>query len=49
MHLEIFGGEVDYSQNTRNDTDGSRTVGTIRKIAGKRLMLRRTKQVGGEV
>lgn len=41
-HLDLYLAEADYKYNTRKDSDGSRTVGAIQKIAGKRLMLRRS-------
>lgn len=40
-HLPLYLAELDYKYNTREVTDGARTVGGIQKIAGKRLMLRR--------
>lgn len=40
-HIPLYLAELDYKYNTRKATDGSRTVGSIQRIAGKRLMLRR--------
>jgi transposase-like protein len=42
-HLPLYLAELDYKYNTRKTTDGARTVGSIKNIAGKRLMLRRPK------
>lgn len=39
-HLPLYLAELDYKYNTREVTDGARTVGGIQKITGKRLMLR---------
>lgn len=39
-YLDQYLAEFDYRFNTRRDRDGSRTVAGIRKIEGKRLMLR---------
>jgi transposase-like protein len=46
QHLGQYLGEFDFRYNTREMTDGARTIEGIRKIAGKRLVLRRptTKQ-----
>ncbi len=30
--------ELDYKYNTRNETDGERTVGAIQQVEGKRVM-----------
>ena len=35
--------ELDYKYNTRKVTDGARTVGAIKMVEGKRLMLRQPK------
>jgi transposase-like protein len=43
-HLPLYLAELDYKYNTRDETDGARTVRGIPKIVGKRLMLRRPKQ-----
>jgi transposase-like protein len=40
-HLPLYLAELDYKYNTREETDGARTVRGIPKIVGKRLMLRR--------
>jgi transposase-like protein len=40
-HLPLYLAELDYKYNTREVTDGARTVGGIQKIVCKRLMLRR--------
>lgn len=40
QYLDQYLAEFDYRYNTRRDKDGSRTVAGIRKIEGKRLMLR---------
>ena len=42
-HTGLYFAELDYKYNTRRDSDGERTVGGIRKMTGKRLMLRRPK------
>ena len=42
-HIPLYLAELDYKYNTRKVTDGARTIGGIKKIAGKRLMLRRPK------
>lgn len=42
-HTGLYFAELDYKYNTRGESDGERTVGGIRKMAGKRLMLRRPK------
>ena len=41
QHLGQYLGEFDFRYNTRKMTDGQRTVEGIRKVAGKRLTLRR--------
>lgn len=41
QHLGQYLGEFDFRYNTRGQSDGARTIEGIRKIAGKRLMLRR--------
>ncbi len=40
-YLGQYLAEFDFRYNTRHDTDGQRTVVGLRKIEGKRLMLRR--------
>ena len=42
-HLPLYLAELDYKYNTRDVTDGARTVVGVQKIVGKRLMLRRPK------
>lgn len=42
----LYFAELDFKYNPRSSTDGARTVGGIRGIAGKRLMLRRSKAKG---
>jgi len=42
-HTALYFAELDYKYNTRGESDGERTVGGIRKMEGKRLMLRRPK------
>lgn len=42
-HLPLYLAELDYKYNTRKGTDGARTAGSIQRIAGKRLMLRKPK------
>lgn len=44
-HLPLYLAELDYKYNTRKDTDGARTVASIKRISGKRLMLRRPKSI----
>lgn len=41
QHLHQYLGEFDFRYNTREISDGARTIEGIRKVAGKRLMLRR--------
>ncbi len=43
QHAHLYFSEIDYKYNTRKTTDGARTVGGIKKMEGKRLMLRRPK------
>ena len=43
MHIPLYLAELDYKYNTRKISDGARTVGGIKGITGKRLMLRRPK------
>ena len=43
QHLGQYLGEFDFRYNTREMTDGQRTVEGIRKVSGKRLMLKRSK------
>jgi transposase-like protein len=43
QHLGQYLGEFDFRYNTRKMTDGERTIEGIKKIAGKRLMLKRPK------
>jgi hypothetical protein len=38
--LPLYLAELDYKYNTRKVTDGARTVGAIKLVEGKRLMLR---------
>jgi hypothetical protein len=42
-HLPLYLAEFDHKYNTRESSDGARTVIGIQKIAGKRLMLRLSK------
>jgi transposase-like protein len=44
--LSLYLAELDYKYNTRKVTDGARTVGAIKLVEGKRLMLRRPKSNG---
>lgn len=39
-HLPLYLSEIDHRYNTRGESDGTRAVQGIRKIEGKRLMLR---------
>lgn len=41
QHLNQYLGEFDFRYNTREMTDGQRTIAGIKKAAGKRLMLKR--------
>ena len=41
--LPLYPAELDYKYNTRKVTDGARTVGAIKLVEGKRLMLRPSK------
>ncbi len=45
-HAHLYFSELDYKYNTRKVTDGARTVSGIKKMEGKRLMLRRSKGQG---
>ena len=38
QHTNLYFAELDYKYNTREETDGKRTVGAIRKVEGKRVM-----------
>lgn len=40
-HLPLYLAELDYKYNTRDVSDGARTASGIRRMEGKRLMLRR--------
>jgi transposase-like protein len=42
-HLPVYMAELDHKYNTREATDGTRTIVAIQKFEGKRLMLRRPK------
>lgn len=42
-HAYLYFSELDYKYNTRKTTDGARTVSGIKRMEGKRLMLRRPK------
>ena len=46
-HMDLYFAELDFKYNTRKVTDGERTVEAIKKIEGKRLMLKRPKAAGG--
>ena len=46
-HIPLYLAELDYKYNTRKETDGTRTIGSIQLIAGKRLMLRQPNNKGG--
>lgn len=41
QHAHLYFSELDYKYNTRSLTDGVRTVSGIKRMEGKRLMLRR--------
>lgn len=41
QHLNQYLGEFDFRYNTRELSDGERTIEGIKKVAGKRLMLKR--------
>ena len=41
QHTGLYFAELDHKYNTRYMTDGKRTVSGIRKMEGKRLMLRK--------
>lgn len=43
QHAHLYFSELDYKYNTRKVADGARTVSGIKKMEGKRLMLRRPK------
>lgn len=43
QHLNQYLGEFDFRFNTRELTDGQRTIEGMKKVVGKRLMLRRPK------
>ena len=40
QHIPLYLAELDYKYNTRKISDGARTVGSIQRIEGKRLILR---------
>jgi len=46
-HLPLYLAELDHKYNTRKISDGDRTIAGIRKIEGKRLMLRHPKTADG--
>jgi len=46
-HTELYLAELDHKYNTRKLTDGERTVLGIKRMEGKRLMLREPKTVSG--
>lgn len=43
QHLDLYLSEFDFRYTHRDDTDGARTVAGLKKVEGKRLMLRRPK------
>lgn len=43
-HLHLYVAELDFKYNTREESDGERTDDGIRKMEGKRLMLRPAKK-----
>jgi transposase-like protein len=43
-HTGLYFAEIDHKYNTRKMTDGERTVSAIRRMEGKRLMLRTPKK-----
>ncbi|MBI3440413.1 MAG: IS1595 family transposase [Proteobacteria bacterium] len=45
-HIPLYIAELDYKYNTRKVSDGERTIGSIQRMTGKRLMLRRPKITG---
>ena len=46
-HAHLYFAELDFKYNTRKITDGARTVSGIKKMEGKRLMLRSPKSRAG--
>ena len=44
-YLPFYLAELDYKYNARKMTDGARTVNGIPRLVGRRLMLRRAKQM----
>ena len=40
QHAHLYFSELDYKYNTRKSTDGARTVSGIKRMEGKRLVLR---------
>ncbi len=47
-HLDRYLAEFDYRYNTRKEKDGDRTKNAIKRVAGKRLTYRKTKENNGE-
>jgi transposase-like protein len=47
-HLDRYLAEFDYRYNTRGEKDGDRTKAAIKRVAGKRLTYRETKEKKGE-
>ena len=47
-HLDRYLAEFDYRYNTRKDKDGDRTKAAIKRVTGKRLTYRETKEKKGE-
>lgn len=43
-YTDLYFAELDFKYNSRKETDGSRTVGGIKKIEGKRITLKQPKQ-----
>jgi transposase-like protein len=41
QHLDLYLSEFDFRYTHRHDTDGARTVAGLKKVEGKRLLLRR--------
>jgi hypothetical protein len=46
-HMDLYFAELDFKYNTRKVSDGERTVMAIKKVEGKRLMLKRPKAAAG--
>ena len=39
QHTDLYYAELDYKYNTRDETDGERTIGAIQKVRGSGLCI----------